>query len=259
MLNCSILPATLDCENYDSSIKCLADAYAAKISDVEVFLSALDLEKEYRTRKISVPSDEYLAGLFQSRFGRPVHVWNTICWFHLTRVPANTDFAEGILPLRLALEKIWRALISVQDDARKKAILESLRDKGVPDFQYKHKVGVALHDGPYAILVRESAFHSAAIGNHDYLKMPEIIEDICNGYEQDTGECIFDEIANAFKPCIVKFEESDLADDRHLMHVVLYYCWSKCRNEELCHLANTCFDANGRIIPRSAIRKIEFL
>jgi len=253
------LSATLDCENYDSSIKCLADAYAAKISDVEALLSALDLEEEYRTRKIPVPSDEYLAGLFQSRFGRPVHVWDNIYWFHLTRVPANTDFAEGILPLRLALEKIWTALISVQDDARKRAILERLRDRGVPDYQYKLKAGVPLHDGPYAMLVRESAFHSAAMWNHDYLKMPEIIEDICNGYERHSGERICDEIANALKPCIVKFEDSDSADDRHLMHVVLYYCWSKCRNEELCHLANTCFDAKGKIIPRSAIRKIEFL
>jgi hypothetical protein len=253
------LSATLDCENYDSSIKCLADAYAAKISDVEIFLSALDLEKEYRTRNSSVPADEYLAGLFESQFGRPVHVWDNICWFHLTRVSASTDFAEGILPLRLALEKIWRAVISVQDDARKRAILERLRDTGVPDFQYKQKVGVTLHDGPCAMLVKESAFHSAAIGNHDYLQMPEIIEDICNGYERHTGERIFDGIANALKQCIVKFEDSDSADDRHLMRVVLYYCWSKCRNEELCHLANTCFDAQGKIIPRSAIRKIEFL
>jgi hypothetical protein len=254
--------ATLDCENFHSSIKCLADAHAATISDVEAFLYALDLDERYQASNISAPGVEYLASLFQSHFGHPIHTWDNICWFHLTRVPANTDFAEGILPLRLALDAIWRTVISVQDDSRKRAILESLRDTGVPDHQYKLKAGVALHDGPHAMLVRESAFHSGAMGNHDYLQMPEIIEDICNGYERHTGERIVDRVANALKPCIVKFQDSERegsGDDSDVMRVVLYYCWSKCRNEELCYLANTCFDARGRVIPRSAIHKIEFV
>jgi len=251
--------AILDCETYQSSIQCLAECYAAKVSDVESYLSALDLEEQYRRKKISVRGDEYLAELFLSTFGKPAKRWDTVCWFHLTRVPASTDFAEGILPLRLALEKIWTTVLSAADRPRKRAILERLRDMGVPDRQYNLKAGVALHDGPYAMLVRESAFHSAAIGNHDYLTMPEIIEDICNGYERHTGERILDEIASALKPCIVKFEHPDSDHDQHLANVLLYYCWSKCRDEELCYLANTCFDAKGKAIPRLAIRRIEFL
>jgi hypothetical protein len=262
MKDTPILSETLDCESYASSIKCLAETYAAKISDVGDFLSAFDLDLEYQKRNISVSGDEYLTGVFQVQFGNPVRVWNKINWFHLTRVPSNTNFAEGILPLRLALPKIWRAIIAVLDDTRKKAVLERLRDTGVPDFQYSLKAGDALHHGPYAMLVRESAFHSAEMGNHDYLRIPEIIEDICNGYEKQTGESILDEVANSLKPCIVKFENpecEDGEDGRHLMRALLYYCWSKCRDEELCYLANTCFDAQSKTIPRSAIQKIEFL
>jgi hypothetical protein len=259
VLDSLILSATLDCESYRSSIKCLADAYAANISDVESFLSALDIEEEYRTRDVSVLGDAYLVDRFQSQFGKPVHAWSSVCWFHLTRVPANSDFAEGILPLRMALEKIWTTVISVLDDARKKAVLERLRKTGVPDFQYNLKAGVALHDGPYAMLVRESAFHAASMSNHDYLRLPEIIEDICNGYKQYTGESIVDEVANSLKPCIVKFVDYDAANNGDLMRTVLYYCWSKCRNEELCYLANTCFDAKGKTIPRSAVLKVEFV
>ncbi len=209
----TVLAATLDCEYYSSSITCLADAYAANISDVEAFLSALDIEEEYRTRDVSVLGDSYLVERFQSQFGKPVQVWSSICWFHLTRVPANSDFAEGILPLGLALEKIWKTLISEQIDVCKRGILGKLQKTGVPDRQYNLKAGVALHDGPYAMLVKESAFHPAVMGNHDYLLMPEIIEDICNGYKQCTGESIFDEVANSLKPCIVKFVDYDTAPE----------------------------------------------
>jgi hypothetical protein len=88
---------TLDCEDYDSAIKSLADTHKAKITDVEVFLSDLDLEEHYRN--VSVRGDEYLTGLFQSQSGRPIYIWNAVFWFHLTRVPAATDLLMGFCPL----------------------------------------------------------------------------------------------------------------------------------------------------------------
>lgn len=109
------------------------------------------------------------------------------------------------------------------------------------------------------MLVKESAFRSAEMGNHDYLRMPEIVEDICNGYEHQTGECILEDVSSVLTPCIVKFEVESDRDDEHLNRVLLYYCWSKCRNEEMCDLSNTCFDGQGRVIPRSAILKVEFV
>lgn len=227
--------------------------------DVEHFLSALDLDAEYEKRNQPVPGDEYLTELFQRRFGKSIQNWNSVYWFHLTKVPADVDFTEGILPLRLSLPKLWKTLISLQYDPRKRAILEKLRDTRVPNFQYNLKVGRSFADGPYAMLVKESAFQSNAIGNHDYLRTPEIVEDICNGYEQETGERMLDEVLEALKPCIVKFEDYDADDQPHLMKVLIHYCWSKCRSEELCFFSNTCFDAKGRTIPLSAIRRIEFL
>lgn len=256
------LGSVLDCETYESSIRCLADAYDVSVSDAEAFLSALDIEEEYGRKKISMLGDEYLAKRFQGEFGDPKHAWNVVYWFHLTRVPSNTNFEEGILPLGLALDKVWDAVISAQDDAGTKVRLERMRKAGVPDDQYNLKTPVASLHGPYAMLVREVAFHSGAIGNHDYLGIPEIVEDICNGFKVETGESILEPVQNFLKPCVVKFEERDGADrpdDPNLRRVLLYYCWSKCRSEEFCYMANTCFDAGGEVIPRSAIRRIEFL
>lgn len=252
-------PLILDCQNYESSIESLARAYGTKVSKLERFLSALDLEREYELRSISVTEDYYLVDQFRAKFGEPSHAWDRICWFHLTRVPEGTDFSEGLLPLRLSLEKAWKTVEAAQSEKRRRAILRRLRRVGVPDFQYKLKVGVPLHDGPYAMLVREAAFQSSSIHNHDYLRTPEIVEDICNGFKNHCGESILVETLNALKPCIVKFEDSTDAEDLHLMRVLLYYCWLKCRGEDLCDLANTCFDGRGRIIPRSAIQSIEFV
>jgi hypothetical protein len=255
----SSMSATLNCENYESSIGCLAHVYGKEVAGLERFLSELDIGREYEAEKISVRGDCYLFDVFQAEFGKALRSWDRVRWFHLTRVPLGTDFSEGILPLTLSLEKVWKTIIAAQDDKRKRAICEKLRTMGVPDRQYNLKAGVPLHGGPYAMLVREAAFHSASMHNHDYLRTPEIVEDICNGFKNHCGESILDETLGALKPCIVKFEESADDDDGHLMRVLLYYCWSKCRGEDLCYLANTCFDGRGKIVPCSAIQNIEFV
>lgn len=262
MVNSRIVVRVLDCETYHSSIRCLADLYAIDVYDAEAFFSALDIDEEYRRKDVSMRGDEFLARRFQAQFGDPDSTWERVRWFHVTRVPPDTTFDEGILPLGPALDKVWDAVIAAQDDAGTKAKLQKMREKGVRDRQYNLKTPATFFHGPYAMLVRVVSFHSGTIGNHDYLGIPEIVEDICNGYEAATGESILRRVQNFLKPCIVKFEERDGADrpdDPHLRRVLLYYCWSKCRSEDLCYLANTCFDAGGQVIPRSAIRKIEFL
>ena len=75
-------------------------------------------------------------------------------------------------------------MIAAVSNSATKANLEKLREVGVPDDLNNEKTTNRLHSGPYAMLVKESAFRSSEIGNHDYLEFPEIVEDICNGYER---------------------------------------------------------------------------
>lgn len=49
-------------------------------------------------------------------------------------VSPNSDFTEGILPLDLALDKIWKVMIAAVGDSAKKANLATLREVGVPVF-----------------------------------------------------------------------------------------------------------------------------
>jgi hypothetical protein len=198
----------LDCESHESELNSISDVYGASAGEVGRFLADVDLDEAYEEHKDLKPFDEYLVELFESQFGSPRRCWNRVRWFRLTRVPPATDFTEGILPLHLALDKTWRAIIAIPRDPRTRRNLEFLRDNGVPDDQYNLKASdtLNLHSGPFAILVRDAAFCSTSLCNHDYLKFPGIVEDICNGYKQKYGEVIHEEISLALRPCIVTFE-----------------------------------------------------
>lgn len=91
---------------------------------------------------------------------------------------------KGIQPLDDALDGIWRLLFKVFEESEHFKNLNDLRNSDVPNFQYRLRVGKPFHCGPYAMLVREAAFRAGEIGNHDYLVVPEIVQDICRGYEE---------------------------------------------------------------------------
>jgi hypothetical protein len=247
----------LDCESYESSLKSICDLYEATAADVTGFLWAVDLDKEHEKRMTSVSPRDPLTDLFESCFGLPTRAFHQVHWFHLTRVPRGTDFAEGILPLHLVLKTIWQTVISIPTDARTKANLQKLEKKGLPDNFYGLKTQSPTHSGPYAVLVRESAFHARSMGNHNYLAFPEIIEDICNGYQKEFGERIHERIATALKPCIVKFETAE-EDGNRLVTPVLSYCWHKVHNQKLGSGTHHDYNAGGIAIPNAAIRRVEF-
>jgi len=176
----------------------------------------------------------------------------------LTRAPIGTDFAEGILPLGSSLEIVWKTITGIPKHENIRRNLERLRRDGVPDHQYNLKVGAQLHSGPYGMLVREAAFHPKSMGNHDYLALPEIVEDICNGYHAKFGVRIHGEISTGLQKCIVKFE-APIESGHDLIEPSLLYCWKTIHGQALSFDANTCFNGYGVPVPRSMIRSIEFL
>jgi hypothetical protein len=248
----------LDCESYDSALMSICNVYNIDRARLVEFLVKTDLEKEYERASQQSEYGDILTSLFESRFGESTHRFDGVAWFHLTRVPEGTTFSEGILPLNLALPKIWQAVVSTASDEQKRIRLEKLRSEGVPDFQYNWKSSDKLHFGPHAMLVRESAFYADTMGNHDYLHLPEMVEDICNGYEAKYGESLCDEVSRALKKCIVKFVVGDETADTY-KEPALKYCWCKAREQPLDTSANSCYDANGETIPHEAIQKIQFL
>ena len=117
------------------------------------------------------------------------------------------------------------------------------------------KVSDADHWGPYGVLVRDVAFCPAEIGNHDYLGIPEIIEDISLCFVEQYGFDLRSAFIQNSQPCIVKF--IDYTPDPRCLPPALYYLYSRFHGEPLSLSCNTCFDGLGKSVRQKQIQRVE--
>ena len=90
------------------------------------------------------------------------------------------------------------------------------------------------------------------------IRIPEIIEDICNGYENTFGVSIIDVMQNSLKPKIVKFI-SNKKTGVSCIEAALYYAYATYNQQNLSLNANTCFDGANSAIPYNEILNIEII
>lgn len=248
--------AHLDCESPATALESIAEIYDTDPKAIQHFFCNFDIDEHYERNRPELPGNEEIQRLLEIRFGEPRNSVSRTYWFHLTRAELGEKFSSGILQLNAVLPSIWDMLIRTVSRTQHAENLKVMREEGVPNFQYKFKTLDSLHWGPYAMLVKEIGSHAANVGNHDYLKIPEIIEDICLGYKQRFGKNIQPIIENSLTPTIVKFwtEESD-----HLygLSSAIYYAYLSCRRLKLSGLANTCFDGGGIAVPSEQIVYVE--
>ena len=128
----------------------------------------------------------------------------------------------------------------------------------MPNQHFSQKTLNSLDQGPFGMLIRDAAFESKHMDNHDYLACPEIIEDICDGYKAKFGNSILESVSSILRPCIVKFESSTSTHDG-LLTTVIYYCWGCVWNEPMDFDSNRCFDNKGQTIPPTAIISTAYL
>lgn len=181
------------------------------------------------------------------------------CWFHLSRVLYPNDFQHrGILPLNDMLDEIWSMLVELAGDSisdtGKREIRSCLTDCGHSAWLYSLKVNDRMHWGPYAMLVRDAAFHADDMMNHDYLGSPEIIEDICDCINRRFGVDLLTRFREASHRCIVKFIA---APQQHLLPTALMYVWAMQHRAGMGLGSNTCFDGAGERVPPERIVSTE--
>ena len=247
---------TLDCESRDTALGSLSCIYGVPEREIEAFLQETDLERHCAESNPQHPADRELRLLFESTLGCAPSAIDRVFWFHLTRAKHDADFASGILPLNEALPCVWNTILGIFDGTDHEEPLRRFREEGVPNYHYALKVGEFLDAGPYAMLVRESAFRAGEMGNHDYLWLPEIMEDICNGYHDTTGAMIHDTLRASLIPYVVKFW-SRKKTGKDCVESAMYYLYRTAHGQELSIGANTCFDGKGCEIPQGQIVKVE--
>lgn len=246
----------LDCQSRATTLASVSKIYCVDEGSIDSFLLGLDLERHYEINDPPRSGDEELCRLFEAHFGCHAVGPDRVFWFHLTRTPQGESFAEGLLPLSKSLPKVWAVILHVFQNTEHESRLANMRATGVPGMQYRHKVGQSLHSGPYAMLVRDIAGKSAEVGNHDYLRIPEIMEDICTGYLERYGEDLTEQLSAALNPTVVKFWSARRLG-KGCVEAALYYLYKSARHERLSLHANTCFDGEDCIIPPEQIVSIE--
>lgn len=252
---------TLDCETRDTTYTSLEDILGVSKSAIDAIFQQLNIEQFYEDHPDSAiePRD----WLFSNISPIPLSTvrLDRVYWFHLTRVPKSTTFLNnGLLPLGQAIDAIWNFLHLLVETKISKEEWAGFRKNLTLSHHarlYRMKIGNPMLWGPYAILVKEVAFNPQEIGNHDYLRTPEIVEDICLCFQEKYGiDLLMLYMANSI-PCIVKFMDDIPQND--YVTTALYYLYACYHRHELSLYCNTCLDSRGISVKPERIAKVEWL
>lgn len=249
----------LNCASYEAARSSLSQLYQVDDELLEFVMEAIDLDRMFEQGDVDGHPDSVLSSLIEEEIGGSLIAPTEVHWFHLSRTFNVSDYSAGILPLGEALDVVWNIFTKIFPGDPQSARLKSMRENGVPNFQYQHKVGKQYLHGPYAMLVKEVAFHSKEIGNHNYFRVPEIVEDICSGYMSKFGETIYDDVVAQLTPCSVEFRSKPSETlGRHCAETAAYYVYNHIKKAKWSPYANTCYDGKGVGVSPADILRVEF-
>lgn len=218
----------LDCENKASTLKSLAVITGIDERRIwDVFLKH-DHVSEYENGRFLCDFLDYLYNGFIDFFDIQNIEIDEIFWFHLSRTLHPKLFQKhGILPRKQAYMLINQVECKTASSCS-------------PIFTKECQ-------GPFAMLIKDIAFCPENADHHDYLNVPELMEDmgLSSIYKQN-GTSI-----------IIKFVSKPKFEPYHYLKHVLYYLYN-CRHlSDLDMWCNTCFDAEGTPILPDAFQYIE--
>lgn len=139
--------------------------------------------------------------------------------------------------------------------------MTDLRADGSRRLYQMKTYNTSIHGGPFGHLVREIAFHARRLSQHDYLDIPEIVEDIgscfASYFHHRPGVDLNQRFRDATKPCIVKFQTT-IPDDyaRHAWPAALLYVYAALHGDAVYYDSLCGYDAKGRLIPAQDILAI---
>jgi hypothetical protein len=242
---------TLDCTSFSSAL----DTSAALLN-----LTSVELLKRLGRLELVQTGDDDACPL-QAIGIDPgdVPAFDTL-WFHATRVEPSTTFKNGLQPLPQVLDSVWESLGQLasrwSDPEEWRAFRAGM--KGQFADQYHRKVGTPFNDGPFAFLVRDVALMRDEFeGSHDFLRIPELVEDICLSYEEMFHRSLQRVFIEATKPCIVTFRASSL--ELRDLEVALAYVHARATERDLTLECNTCYSGEGVAVPFEDIVRVEWV
>lgn len=242
----------LDCESVDSTYESIQSILEVDRGVIDEVFAELNIEQflgENCGERI-FPEDVVPSAL-TNRSKLP-GTFDQTCWFHLTRTFKGNQFENGLLPLPQIINTIYDFLFSLVRDRLSREQWNKFIEELYEDSFHRSQITGAR--GPDAFLIRDIAFRG---GIHDYLRVPEIISDICYAFNKTFGFDLLTKFLDNTKPCIVKFS-SDMSRAEDFRKAV-YYIYLVHHGSEFgseCDIART---GLGTPIPMDQIVRIDFL
>lgn len=253
----------LDCQDEKTALISVADYFGKSPLIIDDLIKNVDFNSlhERVVDKYDYFTD-FLFEYFRNKFG--VGTIDLIMWYHLSRSLNPESYYNGILPLDEILPQLQSDLYCLVKDEISIYEWEKIcngKGAGFRKNRFDLKRECKDHYGPYAMLVREIAFNSNQVGNHDYLRIPEIIEDMCMGMENEYGIDLIGKYIEKSIPVITKFRKvvSDHGKDKNYIGTALCYLYCKLNNKKLSLICNTCFCGYGEGIKAEDIISVEVL
>lgn len=235
----------LDCETGTSTMKSLCNIFSCdEIRMEDTILCANNMND-------SCIQDQLFYEHVCEKLGKPKTL-NYINWFHGTRTTSNNKFKEGILTLQESFPTIWKMILGVVEESSEEHYnLKAMHDKGVNHWGLNARINnLSCHDGPYGYLIKEFCT------KQHYLKMPELITDICNAYKTKYGKSILGIYEQTLVPKIVKFRNPPSPDSKEIIGTAIHYAYKFLKkeaiNKDACSMAVS-FEGEKNISPENIL------
>jgi hypothetical protein len=249
----------LDCSTGETALESLAIGFDCSIEQIKSVLLSINIEDifEKHFETIEVSSSVYLYQYVIEKLGKHKPLTEVI-WFHGTRTLKSNNLSDGIFPLNNALDIVWDSLLSSAPDETVRKNLKELASAGSFDHLYDLRTKNKIHWGPYGILVRDVAFNTKSLRQHDYLGMPELVEDILKGYQKTFGISLSTYYSEVLVPKLVKFKCTSSVHDG-CVETAIGYLYTYVKGAEICGLAVRCIDKKGSPIKKEDIIEVELV
>ena len=248
----------LDCESYATALRSICGIFNLSEESLVNFLKDHTLYDEYNTKYSEITDfNNFLCCTFINEYNIDLTLLKSVYWFHLARTMDHQAYNMGILPLgeveHKLLEDVYQLVRNAISHEEWKRIVKKLYCFA------QHSCRLAkIYHGPYAILIKEQAYHLNEPGHHDYLAVPETIEDLCTVAKEETGIDLLSMFQKASYPIIVKFLTDSQKGHRNIIKDTILYLHKKCLGEKISPEGYG-FDSEGKAILPSQIVKIEIV
>lgn len=249
---------TLDCSTRAKTLQSLAAGFHCTVAQLQTVLLSLNLENIYETdRTIMVDAGEYLYTYVCSHLDMP-KVFSSAYGFHGTRTIKGNTFSDGLLTLGQSKKPVMEMMVSLAPSPKIGNRLQAWNfHDSVPDTLFQERTQNTIHWGPYGHLIREVHFFAQELGQHDYVRLPELVEDVCNAYQEEYSQDLTAHYLQVLQPCIVWFL-AEIVDEQRALEAALGYAYTSVRGESPDFMSVYGIDFEGISVPRDRIICVEF-